>query len=488
MMSNPAERLQWARAAQANWAAMAFRERVAHLKRFRHALLDETEQILETVRQELGKPDMDTLGGDVTITLEQMLYYERRAESMLRPRSLPGRWPFLHGTRTREIYEPHGVVLVIAPWNYPVQLSLVPAITALYAGNAVLCKCSEHASATSAVLQKIATKAGLPADLLQFSWGPGEEASALLDAGPDFVFFTGSSGNGRKVAEQAGRMLIPTAMELGGKDAAVVFASCPFERTVNGLVYGAFSNSGQVCVSAKRIYVEDTLFERFCTAFAARARTLRMGEDIGPLRVLPMKERLGEQVEDARTKGALGLAAEDECSAGPFGDGETGPILLQGVPTAASLLQAESFGPVTCVAAFKDEAEAITLANSSVFGLGASVWTSDAAQAERFAKAVRAGSCVVNDVIRHVSHPGAAFGGVGASGYGRYHGREGLRTFSRIKTVMVVAGNAPTQINWFPFSRKTGEQLRALLRFRHGGGSLGKRVVEMIRALLGAAK
>lgn len=474
MKADAEERLSRARSAQERWVAMPFQQRVRLLKRLRHLLLSHAKELLDVAQHELGKPELDTLSGDLMVTLEQMLYYEQNAENLLRPRTAAGSKLFFRGTRTQEIYEPHGIVLVIAPWNYPVQLSMIPVITALYAGNAVVCKCSEYAPQAAALLQRIVQQAGFPEDLVQFSWEPPAEAALLLEARPDFVFFTGSSTTGKKIAERAGQLLIPSAMELGGKDAAVVFASCNFDRAINGLVYGAFSNAGQVCVSAKRIYVEATLFDRFVAAFEAKARSLRPGQDVGPLRIAPLRQRLETQLAEAQAKGAS-ITSPDQTDATPR--------IVLNLPPDASLLQEESFGPVTYIAPFSTEAEALSLANSSEFGLSASVWTADMQQAERFAKAVRAGSCVINDILRNVSHPGAAFGGVGASGYGRYHGPEGLRTFSRIKTIMVVSDKSSSQINWFPFTNKTRTQLLALLQFRHGEGSLGKRAAAMLQAM-----
>lgn len=469
-MPEPEERIRRARAAQAEWIAKPFHERRSLLKTLRHLLLEHAEQLLAVVREELGKPELDTLSGDLMVTLEQMLYYERSTEKALRSRKASASWIFFRGTRTREVYEPHGVVLVIAPWNYPVQLSIIPTITALYAGNAVLCKCSEHAPRTAALLAKIFSQARLPEALVQFSWEQPESAARLLEAGPDFVFFTGSNSAGTRVAARAGELLVPSAMELGGKDAALVFASCHFERTLNGLAYGAFSNAGQVCVGTKRIYVESSILERFCKELHARASMLRLGQDIGIMPVERLRAQFNAQLADARAKGASFTDAS----------GQSVTQILTDVPDDAVLLTQEAFGPVVCIAGFRDEAEAIALANNTAFGLSASIWTSDRAQAKRVAEALKVGSCVVNDVIRNVSHPGAAFGGVKASGYGRYHGREGLRTFSRIKTIMTVTDRSSHQINWFPFTQRTQARLFSLLAFRHGRGGRLQRLIKMM--------
>ena len=163
---------------------------------------------------------MDALAGDVMVTLEQLRFYERRAGNLLRSRKESKPWFFYQGARFFRTHEPHGAVLVFAPWNYPFQLSVVPMATALFAGNAVVLKCSERTPRTAGLIQELCDSAGLPEGLVQVSCEAPELASALIDAHPDLLFFTGSGRNGVEVAKKAAALMIPTIMELGGKDAA----------------------------------------------------------------------------------------------------------------------------------------------------------------------------------------------------------------------------------------------------------------------------
>lgn len=462
------KRMAKARAAQAAWAARSVKERVGCLRPLRHAIAARMDEIMQVISEETGKPAMDALAGDVMVTLEQLRYYEQNSPRLLRSRGV-GKPRFLYsGARFYELREPYGVALVFAPWNYPFQLSLVPAATALFAGNAVMLKCSEHTPRVAALIEELCAGAGLPDGLVQVSCETPLESSALLECKPDLIFFTGSSSNGRRVAMRAAEWIIPTVMELGGKDAAIVFVSCDVERTASGLAYGSFSNAGQVCVGTKRIYVQNGIYQKFLRVFVAKVEKLRVGEtvesDMGRPRIEGVQQLLREQVVDALAKGAkLHTAWNPKQNA-------TGPVVLTDVAEDSALLAAESFGPVVCIAPFDSEEDAIGRANACSYALSASVWTGDKAQGERVAARMESGSCAVNDVIRNIANPEASFGGNRLSGNGRYHGAEGLRTFSRTKSVMTVNPGRAAEIHWFPFQAKTFARLRGLMRLRHLAG------------------
>jgi acyl-CoA reductase-like NAD-dependent aldehyde dehydrogenase/uncharacterized protein (DUF2141 family) len=458
---SPTEILSRARDAQRRWKASSIHERVRTMAALRRAIATEQGLIARTVAADTGKPELDALSGDVLVTLEQMLFYERRATRFLKPQKLKKSWVLFSGCSFYEELEPHGVALIYAPSNYPFQLALVPAITALYAGNAVVLKASERAPLVARLIERLSAE-NLPADLLQVLDQDPAFAATLIEAGPDLVFFTGSSANGREVASLAAARLIPTVLELGGKDAALVFADCKLERTVEGVVYGAFAHAGQVCVGIKRLYVEQPLYERFVVLVCERVEQLRVGSDsncdFARLRDQKLGETLRSQVADAQARGAQLRTGGGQCDR---------PTVLTEVDAQARLLLEESFGPVLCVAPFATEAEAIARANDSPFALGASVWTTDLKRGRRIASALHAGNCAVNDVIRNIANPHAAFGGNGASGYGRYHGPHGLLSFSRTKTVMTLRSRRRRELHWFPFVESTRVGLSRLIELRH---------------------
>jgi acyl-CoA reductase-like NAD-dependent aldehyde dehydrogenase len=455
-----------ARTAQFQWAKEDLASRCDVLRKLRSQIVECRAQIVTRICEDTGKPPLDALAGDVLVTLEQMRYYESYAPRILRTRHV-GKPALLYiGAQFYEQFEPHGVVLIYGPSNYPFQLTVVPMVTALFAGNAVILKCSEKTPRVARCVEELCKNAGLPENLVQVVDDAPELAARLIDAGPDLIFFTGSTENGRSVARRAAEHLIPAVLELGGKDAAIVFADCPMERTLEGVTYGAFSHAGQVCVGIKRLFVEQSLYGPFVSRLTSRVQALRIGanpdSDLGQLQDPTGRVRLVAQVEDALQRGAFLHVPRKNALSGDA------PIVLSNVASDARLLAEETFGPVLCVAPFANEAEAIALANSSAFALGASVWTRNRSRARRVAAALHAGSCAVNDVIRNIANPYASFGGNRASGYGRYHGEHGLHTFSRIKSVMISAGRMQREINWFPFARKTLERLNAFVGIRHG--------------------
>ena len=222
---------------------------------------------------------LDALSGDVLVTLEMMRYYEAHAPEILRPRKVGKPSFFFRGARFELHLEPHGVALIFGPSNYPFQLSMIPTITALAAGNAVVLKCSERTLETAALIARLCAQVDLPQDLVQVLHDGPEQSAGLIDAHPDIILFTGSSRHGQMVAEHAAKHLIPTILELGGKDAALVFADCHLERAIEGITYGAFSNSGQVCVGVKRAYIAASIYENSVARIKQRIASLRVGSD-----------------------------------------------------------------------------------------------------------------------------------------------------------------------------------------------------------------
>jgi 4,4'-diapolycopenoate synthase len=473
--------MRQAREAQPAWAALDVRGRSNALGRLRRELAVNCESIAELIAGETAKPLLDALAGDVLVTLEAMRYYEGHAAKLLRTRRVGKPAIFFRGASFEKHFEPHGVALIFGAANYPLQLSMIPLTTALTAGNAVVLKCSERTAETAALIARLCEEAELPEGLVQVLHNGPEESVALIDARPDIIFFTGSSRNGQMVAGRAAKYLIPVVLELGGKDASLVFADCNLERAVEGITYGAFSNGGRVCVGVKRAYVEESIFGEFIASLKQRAAGLRVGSE-ADADFCPVSAQeaavLRAQVDDALARGAT-LQYPKDCNA----VGRQ-PVLLTGVPADAHILEEECFGPVLCIGSFVDEAEALSLANGSAFALSSSVWTRNRARARRIASRLSAGSCAVNDTIRVIANPYAPFGGNRHSGYGRYHGPEGLHAFSRTKTIMFAGDRRPREINWFPFNERTRRHLVGLLRFRHGHPGLAARLNRIVMPLL----
>jgi acyl-CoA reductase-like NAD-dependent aldehyde dehydrogenase/uncharacterized protein (DUF2141 family) len=448
----------------------------------RARVAEHMDEIVQVIVRDTGKPPLDALAGDVMVTLEQLRFYEREGSRILTQREV-GKPGFLFSRcHFYESFEPHGLVFILAPYNYPFQLSVIPMVTALIAGNAVLLKCSEKTPRVAELIERLCADEDLPAGLVQVVCDPPEQAGELFAAQPDFVFFTGSTRAGHAIAERAARNLIPAVLELGGKDPCLVFADCDLERTIEGVAYGSFSNAGQVCVGIKRLYIEQSIYEEFLRRLIERVGKLRIGssanDDLGAFPDGVQRRELLAQVEEALRDGAvLHWPPREQLT------GET-PILLSDVSQGSRLLAEENLGPVLCIGKFRSLSEAVELANEGFFALSASIWTRDTSRALAVAAELNVGNCAVNDVIRSIANPQASFGGNGKSGYGRYHGPQGLYAFSRIKTVMVASDREKRPMHWFPFTQKTFDALRRLMHLRHGGTGVWARILGLLPALL----
>jgi acyl-CoA reductase-like NAD-dependent aldehyde dehydrogenase/uncharacterized protein (DUF2141 family) len=482
MSSFTSERiLARARLAQPIWAALNISRRCAILGEIRREIALQCESIAATIARETSKPSLDALSGDVLVTLEHLRYCESYGSRILRPQRIAKPSIFFRGARFETHFEPHGTILIFGPSNYPFQLSVIPLMTALVAGNSVVLKCSERTPETADLIARLCADSSLPCNLVQVLHDEPEQSAALIDARPDFIFFTGSSYHGQQIAQHAAKHPIPIILELGGKDASIVFADCHLDRAVEGISYGAFSNAGRVCVAVKRAYVEASIYKEFLTRLKQRVSELRVGNETDTDFCMPPADAQSDhlaQVEDALSRGATLHWPKDRAAIA------RSPVLLTGVPTEARILTDESFAPVLCIAPFDSEAEAIALANAGPFALSSSIWTHNRARGRSIATQLSAGSCSVNDVIRVIANPYAAFGGNRLSGYGRYHGPEGLRAFARIKTIMLSSDRRTREISWFPFHDRTKRRLASLLRFRHGSTGLVARLVRILLPIL----
>jgi acyl-CoA reductase-like NAD-dependent aldehyde dehydrogenase len=458
--------MEKARMAFDRWRTVPVSERCAALGRLRRTIARQAERIVRVIVDATGKIPQEALSSDVYPSLEILRYYEKSAERFLRSYRVPT--PLVFGAASSHVsYEPRGAVLVIAPWNYPLFLALAPIVTAVAAGNAVVLKPSEVTPSVGELIGSLCAEAEFPDDLVQVVYGGGETGRLLVGARPDMIFFTGGVATGRKVMAQAAESLTPLILELGAKDPMIVFDDADFERSVNGALYGAFSNSGQICVSVERLYVQRGIYDRFLEALRDGAGRLRLGagndHDLGPLTFPPQAAVIDDHIDDALRQGAVLLTPR--LKKGNF----YYPVILTNVHHGMRIMREETFGPVLPVMPFDTEPEAIALANDSVYGLSASVWTKDRAKGKRVAARLAAGNCAINDVVKNIGNPHLPFGGVKFSGFGRYHGPEGLHAFSVQKSVMVNRSRSSREINWFPYSAAVYESLLHYLQATFAG-------------------
>ena len=471
-----------ARTAATTWATLTVEQRLNRLAPLAELILADADAIVDCVHWATGKTATEALLGEIYPVLDLLAYYRKHAATILAGYDvLTSPWLFPGATAQVE-RRPFGVAAIISPWNYPFQLALAPLLTALIAGNAVILKPSELALPVGTLIGDFIARLDLPEGLVQTVVGGAEAGEALIDAGPDLVFFTGGLQAGKAVMRRAAQHPIPVLLELGGKDAMMVFADADLRRAANAALYGGFCNSGQVCISVERLYVQRDCHDRFVQALLDGLSKLEVGAgedaDLGAMTSDRQIAVVRAHYDDALAQGAI--------ASGPLHiDGRfVGPVVLWNVHHGMRVMREETFGPLLPVMAFDDEVEALQLANDSEFGLNASVWSLDIAKAERIARQLQTGNWAVNEVIKNAGHPGLPFGGVKRSGFGRYHGGEGLLSFSYSQSGLTSRARAPAEANWFPYSARSYRNLQGYLDFVHGSGSLWQRLRRNREALM----
>ena len=345
--------------------------------------------------------------------------------------------------------EPYGVIGVQTPWNTPGVLMAQPVAPALAAGNTVVVKPSELAPSSILELASLFAAAGFPPGVFNVVTGLGPVVGAALCAHPRVakLTFTGSPAAGRLVAAQAAQRLVPVTMELGGKSANIVFADADLDSAAAAVAAGFIAAGGQSCVAGSRAVVHESIYDDMVDRLAAHAKQVRMGDpaerdtDMGPVCTQAQFSRIANLVKAGLDEGAR-LITGGHQSADLDGTLFFPPTILADVANQMTIAQEEVFGPVVCVIPFRDEQDAVEIANDTVFGLAGGVWTRDLDRAHRVARAVRAGTIWVNHYRR--GDPAFPFGGYGESGYGRFSGIDGYREMTRVKSIQILTGAAPT--------------------------------------------
>jgi len=421
-----------ASAAAPGWAALRNSERARHLERLADALEARLDEFARAEAIDAGKPL--ALARDVEIPRAVAnLRFFAHAATQFASESHHGEAGLNYTLRL-----PLGVVACISPWNLPLYLFTWKIAPALAAGNAVVGKPSEITPATATMLGELALEVGLPPGVLNIVHGLGPNVGEPLVAHPQVkaVSFTGSTDVGRRIAGIAGPLLKKVSLELGGKNATLVFADGDWRANLDTLVRSAFQNSGQICLCGSRLLIDRTIYDEFRDAFVARARALRLGAplessvQLGPMVSQAHFDKVMAAIDRARAEGSRVLCGGQALDRpGWF----IAPTVIEGLGPDCATNREEIFGPVATLQAFDSDEEALALANASDYGLSASVWTCNLTRAHRFAAQLRVGIVWVNTwLMRDLRTP---FGGTGASGLGREGGLEAMRFFTEPRNV-----------------------------------------------------
>ncbi|MCP4682950.1 MAG: aldehyde dehydrogenase family protein, partial [Desulfobacterales bacterium] len=391
-------------------------------------------------------------------------------------------------------FEPKGVIGIISPWNYPFTLLAGPAASALMAGNTVVLKPSSQTTGSGLIFKEIMEQAGIPQGAIQTVTGNGRiTGQALIEnEGLDMIFFTGSTSVGQAISKKAGERMIPTIMELGGKDVAVVTKNANIDRAAHGVVWGGMTNSGQTCIGTELVLVEKSIYNDFQKKVVSIVKNIKSGSKAGQVGSMTMKSQFNivkSQVEDAKAKGAKILTGGDALSSshGMYFP----PTIIANTTEDMKVRKEETFGPLLPLVPFDTIDEAIDIANSTEYGLSGSIFTKDMEEGREIAKRLKTGSVNINDVLVTYAIPDLPFGGVKRSGVGNYHGKSGIRAFTNIKSITEFGWDLNREVYWYPiptegdrvlasalaalFSRNFFTRLKALIK-------MGKPVRKILKA------
>jgi betaine-aldehyde dehydrogenase len=459
------------RAGQAEWEALGFKGRGRWMGELRDWLLDNADRVTDIMQAETGKVRAEA-ANEAFYLADQINFYSARGAKFLSEEKVRGHSMLIASRKLRIQYRPYPVVGLISPWNFPLILSLGDAIPALIAGAAVVMKPSEFTPlGISEIVDAWRDEIGGP-DVIAVVNGAAETASALIDES-DFIGFTGSDRTGKMVMARAAETLTPVSLELGGKDPMLVLEGADIERAVKAATWGGMMNSGQICMSVERIYVEEPVYDSFVEKLVASVSELRqgpdgpeIGSDVGAITSPEQISKVAGQVSEAIEHGARALVGGRHVDRpGDYYE----PTVLVDVDHSMRVMRDETFGPVVGVMKVKDSEEAVRLANDSRYGLSATVF-GPKRKAEKIARRLECGGVNVNDVLTNSMVPGIPLGGWKESGIGYRNGKYGIRKYCRSESIVTARTQLLPEPFWYPYTPARRESVEKLTRFVNARG------------------
>ncbi|MET8676858.1 aldehyde dehydrogenase family protein [Streptomyces sp. NPDC004647] len=453
-----------ARRAASWWSGLGYAARRSRLDAWRRLILRRVSELVELISAETGKTTADAQL-EAILVVDHLRWAAAHAGKVLRRRHVrPGLLMYNHSATVD--HHPLGVVGVIGPWNYPAFIPIGPIAHALAAGNTVVFKPSEYTPGVGKWLADTLGEVVGEQTVLEAVFGFGDTGAALCTSGVDKVAFTGSTSTGKRVMAACAESLTPVLLECGGKDAMLVDRDADIAAAADAAVWGGLSNAGQTCVGVERVYVHQAVAERFTELVVENAAALRTGvgrdADIGPMATREQPSIVAEHIRDALARGArAALGGPDSVR-----PSTVEPVVLTEVREGSLALTEETFGPVIVVNRVATMDEAVAQANACAYGLGAAVYSR--ARGPQIARKLRVGMVSVNSVLAFAGVPGLPFGGTGASGFGRVHGPEGLREFTRTQSITRQRVRPFLRPLSFERSPRTMDALMRLIRIVYG--------------------
>ncbi len=458
---------------QPEWEAIGPRGRKKWMLKWQDWILDHADHLTEVLMSETGKSRIDAALEPVGVA-DAINYWANHAEEFLADRHPKAHSPLFKVKKLTTVFRPYPLVGIIEPWNFPLAMLGLDVVPALAAGAAVLLKPSEVTPLSAVEFVRGWNEVGAP-PILGLTTGYGATGAAVIEHA-DYVHFTGSTATGKKVAVACAERLIPFSLELGGKDPAIVLADADVDRAANGIAWGGMFNSGQVCISVERVYVEAPIYDEFIAKLTANVNKIQQGSEsgsdftynTGAMATEAQRDIVERHVKEAVAAGAKVLTGGKPTGVGTFFQ----PTVLANVDASMTCIAEETFGPTLPVVKVADEEEAIRLANDSRYGLSATVWTGDTARGDRIARRLECGAVNINDALTNVFCPTLPMGGWKDSGMGyRSGGASGLIKFCRQQAI--TAPRIPTQkseMMWYSSPKKQGRFALAAMRAFAGHG------------------
>lgn len=497
------------KAAAKLWSETPIKERIKSIKNVQKYLSKNYYELSKAISMDNGKVLVDSFVAEILPATLSISYYTKFVKKWLKPKKLKGNNILTFNKKAYTIYKPYGVIGIISPWNYPFSIPFSEIIMALLAGNGVILKTATETQYVGHIIYKVFESAKLPDGLFAYINASGPDTlDGFIDGGIDKIFFTGSVETGIKIQERASNKLIPTVLELGGNDPAIVLDDCDLDKAVWGIIWAGYANSGQSCGGVQRVIVDRIILDQFCEKIKEKVSSLRPANppynedldnsDIGFMTSKNQKITVINQIIESIEKGAILYAISPipkELIDKIFDEKEKSDYLLKlrssseeaikflnkllkidnnflpamvltNIKEDMPIFNEEIFGPVVGIIPFENIEDAINIANNSKMGLTASVWTKDTKKAESIAKKIESGVVMINDHLMSHGLAHTPWGGVKYSGLGRTHGEDGFYEMLAKKVIIKdILFFSRKQLWWHPYSKKIWDGLVGAIKF-----------------------